>query len=301
MCCDICLRLFDYCEGNNVICGRTMEFAEPLNSKLCFVPRNGNLYGFIGVKILDTDVIVDGMNEKGLSCGILVMDDTIYHPMTENSVAITNICSYILSLCSTTDEAITILNNINIHGVSIPVINRLLGLHIVVHDIHGINIVCEINTENEIYYTDGVVTNGPNYPSQLVIWNDYIHNNYVPNKSHWSSIARFIKLSELKRISIPESYDALGLVQLICRICNNVDIIRGVSESEREYGIIYGTTQWSIIKDLTSKIIYFRSQNNMTLRRIDLNNIDFSGATSYTEISIDDLTPTIIDIVPKVS
>lgn len=86
----------------------------------------------------------------------------------------------------------------------------------------------------------------------------------------------------------------------MCHMFNNVDIIRGVSRSIRQYGAkqveIYGITHWLIIKDLTSKIIYYRSYNDMTLRRLDLNTIDFSGSTIYSDISIDDLEPTIIDV-----
>ncbi len=295
MCCDICIHSADYSNDNkNIICGRTMEFAEPLKSKFIFMPRNKivrdwtNPYGFVGVKILDTDIIVDGMNEKGLSCGLLVMDDTKYH--SGSGISITDICSYILGTCVNVNDAINVLSNINIIGVPIPVIDRLLGLHIVIHDAHGVSIVCEINDENKIYYTEGVVTNGPDYPTQLGI-----RDGYLICDKYSLSIDRFIKLSELKRVCIPESYDVKGIIQLICRIFNTVDIIRGVSESIRDYGIIYSTTQWVLIKDLTSKIIYYRSQNNMTLRRINLNNIDFTR--DYTEISIDDIEPTIIDLI----
>ena len=307
MCCDLCLRLSDYNidNENNIVCGRTMEFAEPLKSKLCVIPRNKHLssvtpscnfewtstLGFVGINILDTNIIVDGMNEVGLSCGLLVMDDTKYYPVTGRSIAISDICSYILSTCSNVNEAINILSNIDIYGSVIPVINRLLGLHIVVHDAYGMSIVCQLTDKRNIYYTNGVVTNGPDYPSQLSILNS---NN--KSFSTWSSVGRFIKLTELKHLCLPESYDGIGLVQLICHIFNNVDIIRGVSASTRDHGIIYSNTQWMIIKDLTEKILYYRSYNNMTLRRLDLNKIDFSSSKLYSEIPIDDMTPSIIDI-----
>lgn len=305
MCCDICLRLVDYNSGNSIICGRTMEFAETLKSKICIIPLNTKFYsnklewfnefGFVCIKILNTDIIVDGMNDKGLSCGILVMDDTIYPSISKQSIAITDICSYILGTCGTTTDAINVLNSVDIMGVTIPVINKILGLHIVIHDRNGVSIVCEINNRNEIYYTDGVVTNGPIYPSQLIMREEYFRTKIC--KFHSSSVERFIKLSELKRICLPESYDDKGIIQLICRMFNTVDIIRGVSESIRDYGIIYGTTQWIFIKDLTSKMIYYRSQNDMTLRRINLNKINFTGTIHYSDISMDDTEPTIIDLI----
>jgi penicillin V acylase-like amidase (Ntn superfamily) len=80
------------------------------------------------------------------------MDDTVYYPVTGRSIAISDICSYILSTCSNVNEAINILSNIDTYGSVIPVINRLLGLHIVVHDAYGISIVCQLTDKRNIYY-----------------------------------------------------------------------------------------------------------------------------------------------------
>lgn len=339
MCCDICLRLIDYypelsTDNDNikscVICGRTMEFCEPLESKMTIVPRNKEFisvtpisnfkwvskYGFVGVRVLNSNVIADGMNEVGLSCGLLTMDDTKYYKITKEAIAIRDVCTWILGQCSNVTEAVNLLRNIEIYGSEIPVLNRIIGLHIVIHDAYGASVVCEIDDGPDklnIYYTEGVVTNGPNFPTQLSILEEYRREintskgtNMKPEVvegyiNQWSSIGRFIKLSELKYMSIPESYDSKGLIQLICHMFNNVDIIRGISKSIRQYGNeiveVYGKTQWVIIKDLGSKNIYYRSYNDMTLRRIDLNKIDFSGSIIYPELSIDNSDPTIIDIL----
>ena len=232
MCCDICLNLSQYIDANGIVCGRTMEFCEPLKSKLTIIPRGRSFtsetpiykldwvssYGFVAVKILDTNVFVDGINEVGLSCGILTMDATQYSiPSLEPTISIIDVCSWLLGLCSTVDQAVTMLKTIKIYGAPIPVLNRIIGLHIVIHDSLGTNVVCEILNDMNIYYTYGVVTNGPHYPTQLDAYHngEYIINNIL---SLWSSTNRFIKLSELKRLTKPESYDNIGLVNLICHI-----------------------------------------------------------------------------------
>lgn len=330
MCCDLQLNLSDYCDKYGIICGRTMEFREPLNSKLTIIPRGKlfrsvtpvntlewiNKYGFVGIKVINTNIIVDGMNEVGLSCGILTLDDTQYEEISGISISILDICAWVLGTCSTVNDAINKLTTVKVWGEVVPILNRIIGLHIVIHDSDGNNIVCELfdsqkkfyinnqlNIEKKlllkshylnIYTTDGVVTNGPYYPKQLDILNKYrksqpiIYNNL-------SSITRFIKLSELKRLCIPNSYDAIGLINLVCHIFNNVDIIKGVSNNYN-YSDPHEITQWCLIKDLTSIDIYFRSYNNMTLRRLRLGTLDFSGITVYPDIPLDDIHPTILDI-----
>lgn len=373
MCCDVRLCLCDYTSTtfsseiiesspvliNNedaTVCGRTMEFSEPLISRISIVPRGKNFcsktpsyslewvsrFGHVAIKILDTDIVVDGMNEIGLSCGILTLDATKYSPVTGRSISILNICSWILSLCETVEDASELLKSVQIYGETIPMLNRIIGLHIVIHDSKGSSIVCELSEHHimNIYYTHGVITNGPYYPQQLEILNAYINENINlsynqssfnldnlrpswseerdpsnldglrPSRSEdrgslnlnnlrpsWSSITRFVKLSELKRLAILESRDSKGLVQLLCHMFNNVDIIRGLSSSNRIYGKIYETTQWCLIKDLTLKQLYYRSYNNMTLRHIDLTNIDFSGSISYPDLLIDDFAPATITII----
>lgn len=312
MCCDIGLSSSDYNPDNKdcIVCGRTMEYNEPLYSKLYFVSRNMSFhsitpvnklewcskFGYIAIKVLDR-VIVDGMNETGFSCGILTLDTTVYSPVTARSISILDICGWLLGLCETVDDAIDLLRSVQIYGEVVPVLNRVIGLHIVIHDRKGMNIVCEISEGHRIniYYTDGVVANIPTYPEQLAILQAY-RDKTITISDDISSTARFIKLSELKRVCIPETADGIGLVNLLCHMFNTVDIIKGMASSKREQGKIYNTTHWCFIKDLTSRQIYYRSYNSMTLHHIDMNTIDFSGTKIYPEISIDNMPPIMIDI-----
>ena len=45
-------------------------------------------------------------------------------------------------------------------------------------------------------------------------------------------------------------------------------------------------TQWALIKDLTNKVLYFRSYNNMQLQAVDLKQIDFNSGAKTKDISI---------------
>ena len=43
--------------------------------------------------------------------------------------------------------------------------------------------------------------------------------------------------------------------------------------------VLKESTQWVTFRDLTKRIVYFRTYDNQNLRKIDLNKLDFSGTT----------------------
>lgn len=311
MCGDIQLSSDEF-----IICGRTMEFCEPLASKLIISPRGSlfktsigmewySTFGFVGISVLDMNSVIEGMNELGFSCGILTLEATKYTgiigidiPEKDTSImSILDVCDWLLGQCFTVEDAIYLLKSVTIWGESIPIINRLIGLHIVLHDSLGRNGVCEIiNGELQIYSNElGIATNGPPFPHQLNNLQQY-QRGTVHIRDGWSSATRFVKLAEMKRLCKSENNTPLGLVHLVCHMFNNVDIPCGVSISKRDHEEICETTQWVVIKNLTERIIYYRVYNDMCLRRITFSDLDFSGATHYKSISIDVSEPICVDM-----
>lgn len=72
---------------------------------------------------------------------------------------------------------------------------------------------------------------------------------------------------------VANANEALNLAQ---HIINNVDIANGIIRPEKGKTGPNDTTQWAAFKDLTNKIIYFRSYTNTTLQKIDMRKLDFS-------------------------
>ncbi len=63
-----------------------------------------------------------------------------------------------------------------------------------------------------------------------------------------------------------------------CRVINTLDIPRGlISDRMPDETYLKETTQWITFRDLTNRIIYFRTYDNMNLRKIDLNKLDLSA------------------------
>jgi len=57
-----------------------------------------------------------------------------------------------------------------------------------------------------------------------------------------------------------------------------VDLPIGAVASKDASGKLdYEKTQWTTVRDLTNKVFYFRTYENLTIRRVDLKQLDFSG------------------------
>ena len=49
----------------------------------------------------------------------------------------------------------------------------------------------------------------------------------------------------------------------------------------------YEWTQWVVFKDLTHKIFYYRTYDNMTIRAVDMSKIDFSPNAARLKMPLD--------------
>jgi choloylglycine hydrolase len=292
-----------------------MEFSVPMHSKIVFYTRGQRYtsecpphckpltwvskYGFIGIQVFDMTSPVDGINEAGLSCGILTLDATEYPLIKKGDlvVAITDVCHYLLATCQTTTQAVSNLNKITIWGNPVSFLDKIIGLHLSIHDRYGSNVVVEILSGKLHIYDNphGVLTNGPPLPEQFELLKTYKQGLLtIPDDS--SSITRFIKLSCLKDVVIIPN-TVLGIVQLFCHLFNTVDIIEGTTPSTQYGPNNFEITQWMIIKDLVTGDIWYRSYNDFTLRSIKMNQIDFTR--EYDHILICANKPYIIDMTPN--
>jgi len=300
MCCDIKYKN---------ICGRTMEFCENLQTEIVFHMngRKMEIYSYVGIKTAGISGIIDGINEKGLSCSLLTMEATVYFDLLTSFepefVNILDIPSNILSYCASVKEAKIYLENKSICGGIIPDLNKTIGLHFVIHDIKE-SIVCEILEGKLCIFENklGVVTNGPCYMEQLFEWENFCFTDKsIPGD--WSSKSRFIKCCEiLKRIKNSQKElqnQNVDDIQTLLHIFNNVDIPKGVSFSIREnIGKVYETTQWVFIKDLETQKIYYRTRENMNIQCIDFGIMN--KCVDYENIKIDIFSTMITEIVPKI-
>lgn len=329
-------------QDGTVLITRSMEFAEDLKSNLRNSARGKEFkntttdgksilswkakHGYVFVDGLNQPMVVDGMNEKGLSFGYLYLPgDTKYQSFTENkadkSLPYYLLGDWVLGNFETIEEVKNALATIAVVEQHIPGGPSVtFPLHASIYDATGKGIVVEfIDGEMEISDNEiGVLTNSPTYDWQLTNLNNYVNlSPYTPNPIVIDGItysatgqgagmkglpgdvsppSRFVKTNFMTKSALPveQAKDALNLAE---HIINNVDIPKGLVRAKsiaidqanqtnqtsqaNQTSQINPTdkielTQWVIFKDLKNKILYFRTYNNMTLRFIAMDKLDFS-------------------------
>lgn len=262
-------------------------------------------YGYVYLDGLGQDVVFDGINETGLSFEYLYLPGgTTYQTVPagneSQAVAYYNFGAWVLSQFKTIEELKQALSGLYVVSASLPGMGDLvLPAHASVYDATGKGIVIEFY-DNKINVSDsiGIMTNSPHYEWHVTNLRNYL--NLTPNNPRpvlaagvsfsatgqgagmvglpgdVSPPSRFVKTSFMV-LNTFQAADAMTALNLAEHIINNVDIPDGLARSVGSDGkIATDTTEWVVFKDLTHRIVYYRTYNNMTLRSVALDKIDFS-------------------------
>ena len=323
----------------SVVCGRGMDFSIPLDSQIIVFNRETffnstapdgsqgfkwkSKYGFIGINAFGAMWVDEGMNEHGLTCGYLELDETRYPSVNKSdynrSMAVTDLCMWLLGNFKTTDEVVSDYYNIKVWGNKIPVLNIEMGLHIPIHDANGHNLVIEFLDGEVALYENilGILTNDP---SLFYQWNNLgRYNSLTPNETDviingdiirpngdglqglpgsFSSADRFVRIATLIRY-LEGLNTASDAVIVAANILNSVNIIKGISRDVDKGKTTFETTHWTTIKDLTNKIFYYRNGDGV-LRAIYLNKINFNPSIDHSSLVIKDSKPFVLDMTPNI-
>ncbi|HEX3871053.1 MAG TPA: linear amide C-N hydrolase, partial [Pirellulales bacterium] len=179
------------------ICARTMEFAADLQSNVLIIPRGksyvGTLtqgrqglrwtskYGAVGANTMGLELLVDGVNERGLACGIF------YHPgyasfpavTDENasrSIASWEFVTWALTNCASVAEVVEGLEAIELCEVVQPSMGIAPPMHFIVRDPSGACQVIEyIRGQRKTYDNPlGVITNAPTFDWHMTNLHNYV-------------------------------------------------------------------------------------------------------------------------------
>jgi choloylglycine hydrolase len=317
-----------------VVYGRTMEWGSfDLQSRLVIVPRGYKSvgqtpdqkpgmawtakFGIVGLDAVQKDVILDGMNEKGLTVG------SFYHPgyaeypkydpsLAAESMASTDVGLYLLATCTTVDEARSAITKARVVGVVEPVMGIAPQLHYLVTEASGKAIVIEY-LQGEVKIFDaplGVLTNAPNYD-----WHETNLRNYVnlspvalPGKKiedldfkplgggsgmiglpgDFTPPSRFVRaVAFSKSARVTKTGDET--IYELFRILDNFNVPLGAAEgqgSDRTRGM-HSATLWTTGYDTKNLILYYHTQNNRRVRKVDFAKIDFAKGTELVHVPLD--------------
>ncbi|MDO6762984.1 linear amide C-N hydrolase [Agarivorans sp. 1_MG-2023] len=273
---------------------RTNELPMETEENLIIVPRGHEFrdstsqYGFVGMRHGDTEMISSGLNEHGVSIEALGYWGAEY---TEDEKAAKStslsIMSTLLGNAKTTEEAIDLAKNTPIVYEGMKQFDGVtVAFHYAITDGKHSVVIEHVAGEAVVYEnTLGVMTNDPSYPEQEAMAKEAIAkvNGRVDDDMavfpgfSTSSEDRFSRIAALNaayKANKPAN-DArdLGLNRAFS-LLNNMELVSGSMYwefiSPKPQLIAYGN-----VVDIEDKAYYFRTYDNPTIRKIDLDSINF--------------------------
>ena len=309
-------------QDGNAVHGRTLEFGETIDSSVAFIPRNypftattplgpglayKSKYAVLGTITFDTLLVMDGMNEKGLSVGTFYFPGFAeYTPTTKdnqlNSLSPLDFPNWILTQFADLQGVIANLPSIFIA----PTVNKSWGeqaapFHFIVYDREGNSIVIE-PIAGQLAVTNnplGTLTNSPTFDWHMTNLRNYINlspknvepltamgvtlkpfgqgSGLVGLPGDFTPPSRFVRASLYAMTAEKPANVDEGVFQAF-HILNQFDIPVGSIQQAGQNGVIHNDyTQATVVHDPVNLKYYFRTYKNQDIKVADLNAFDKSG------------------------
>jgi choloylglycine hydrolase len=272
---DACTSFSVVAKDGAILIGRSMEFGLLLDSKVMIVPRGFKFtspapdgkeglswqakYGFVGMNTKGVDQTPDGLNEAGLSVGLLYLPGFAKYQEvgaqdTSRALANLEVGNWMLSNFATVEEVKEAIKNVVVFDYA-PAGYGSFPLHFAIYDAKGASLVIEyVNGQRFVYDNPvGVLTNSPPFDWQLTNLRNYINltnlnvtslklGNFVLEPlgqgtgllgipGDYTPPHRFVRAVALAYASVRPATSAEG-ANLAFHILNNVDIPIGVVASK---------------------------------------------------------------------
>jgi choloylglycine hydrolase len=331
----------------SVVFGRTLEWGSfDLMSRLEIVPRGiaykthmpdgkaglswTGKYGVVGIDGVGKDLIIEGMNEKGLDVGLFYHPDfaeyQAYDPeKAAESLGPTDLGQYLLTSFATVDEVRAAIDKIRVVAVVEPALGFAAPVHFIVTEPSGKAIVIEY-AKGQLQVFDaplGVITNAPTYDWHETNLRNYINLSPVaiPEKKledlnfkplgggsgmiglpgDFTPPSRFIRAVAFSQTARPTPTGDETIYEIF-RILDNFNVPLGASEGTGEDKTkgMRSSTIWTSAADTKDKVFYYHTQHNRRVRKVDLTKIDFGSFHEIQHLPLDktkaqdieDVTPT---------
>lgn len=309
-----CTNIVLKAKDGAIVRARTNEFAIPAQSNVVLIPRGTELsgtlpdggkgisftarYNMAGANAYGQAIIVDGMNDQGLSFGMLLFPDFAEYAEAapdnaRRAMAPYEFGNWVLGNFATVDEVKKAVEDVVLVPTSTPVLNEVLPLHYAVTDKTGKSIVIEpVGGKLKVYDNPlGVLTNAPGFDWHMTNLRNYVNLsvNAVPPveldgvtlaqlgqgqgmhglPGDFTPPSRFIRAVVFAHAEFP-SETAEETVLSGFHIMNQFDIpfgsVRDTSggKTQAEY------TQWTTASDLKNMRFYFKTYGNQNIYLIDL-------------------------------
>lgn len=292
--------------------GRNLDYEFSYGDEVVVVPRNYKLefrhkgsmsehFAFVGMAYVASDypLFYDGVNEKGLGiAGLNFVGNAVYS--SKQNPDYDNICQFelipwILSKCSTVDEAERLLSRIHLLDEAFSEQLPVAELHWMIAD-RNRNIVVEFTKDGMKIYDNpvGVMTNNPPFEFQMFALNNYISLSPVQPENKWnvmldsysrgmggmglpgdlSSQSRFVKVAFTKMNSTSGESEMESVSQFF-HILGSVEQQKGCCEvAPGKYEITLYTSCCNADKG----IYYYTTYNNHQITAVDMHRENLDGS-----------------------
>jgi choloylglycine hydrolase len=311
----------------SVVRGRTLEFAQPMNSNVILIPRgiaftgttpDGKQeglkwtakYAAAGANGGDLPILVDGLNEKGLSGGIFYFpgfagyQDVAADEM-DQALAPWEVLTRALTSFATVDEVKAALPDIKVDSATLGAWNQVPPTHMIVTDASGQSVVVEY-VDGELHLYDkllGVFTNSPTFDWQLTNLRNYITISPNPQQAididtvnldplstggnlfgmpgDFSSPSRFVRATVYAHLA-PQQATGEAAVMAGFHILDQFDIPKGSVPEPKGSEPPFEVTEWTTMSDLKALKFYIWTEDDRAMRTLDLTQVDLKGSEIQT-------------------
>jgi len=298
--------------------GRTLEFGFPLQSNVLVVPAGKAFsatlpdggkglsyktrYGVVGANAFDQTMIIDGLNDQGLSIGLFYFPGYAQYAQAtkENAsraLAPQDFGMWVLGNFATVDEVKAALKDTVMVGTPFPGLGSAEGMvadvHFFVQDKTGKSIAVE-PIDGKLKVTDaplGVMTNAPTYDWHMTNLDNYINLNAKDIQDEklgpvtlsatgsgtgmlglpgdFTPPSRFVRAAIFSQAATPNA-KADDAVFSAFHILNQFDIPKGSVINASVGGAQPEITEWTSVNDLKNLRWYFRTHQDQSIRMVDL-------------------------------
>jgi choloylglycine hydrolase len=331
--------------GNGYVAGRTAEFGQLLEYDALFLPVGTAMSSVltqgagkswtstravIGTATFGAMSIMDGVNDAGLMAGAFYFVGSAQYAdpaQTDASRSLnpTDIPNYVLSTCSTIDEALAAIKDVTVVGVPVQGWGPAAPpLHYQFIDAQGRHVAVEPMEAGSLQVTEnptGAFTNSPDLPFHLLNLTQYMNistetisqstifgtpitatgmgSGALGLPGDYSPPSRFVRAAFFGA-SHPAPQTTIDGVQELFHLLNAFDIPMGAARADG----VSDYTQITVVRDAHELTYAWKTYGDQRLRQVSLSQLIANAKapvripiapTTGDESSIDDVTGQLID------
>lgn len=297
--------------------GRTVEFGVQIEASIAVIPRNYEFtantplgeglkytskYAAIGLMAFDNPLIMDGINEKGLSVGSFYFPgfagySDISYRNKENALSPVDFSNWLLTQFASLEEIKMALSKV----IIAPTVEKAWGktpppFHYVVYDKRGNSIVIEpIQGTLKVHENPlGIITNSPTFDWHMLNLRNFIHlspENADPitlNGVKFSAFgqgsgltgipgdftppSRFVRAAIFSANAVSPKNAVRGVMETF-HLLNQFDLPIGSVRGQGEMD----TTQFTSVKNPDALQYYFKTYDNQNIFFLSLERFNLSA------------------------